>query len=354
MKQIFLFSLIVFSAACLSGQITIATNHLPNAGDTLVTRNAMFTSSVDMEETGEYHEWNFGFDVLEPLNLNPDVICYDVNNTPIAYQFLFNNPFDPAHNSDFALGVQQAGVAGVSFDNAFMYYKNHATKYTVTGMGAGINGIPLAAKMNEPDLLYKLPLNYGDEDSSHSVMNFDVPQLGSYGLDQYRWYVCDGWGTLHIWDESFEVLRVRSVVHAADSVFTGFINFGIHIPRPETITYEWLSTTYKEPILKVTTTAGVISQVQVADIYHPIAEVREVAGSKMAVYPNPADELLTIQIDSGTHTTIEVHDMTGRLVLSKIPTTLRSHLDVSSLDAGVYIISAHRDGRVLSKQFVKK
>ncbi len=333
-------------------QITITTNHLPDAGDTIVTRNAMFSDGVDLEATGPGHTWNFTFDELQPLNLNPDIICYDVDDTPVVYQFMFNNPFDAAHNSDFGVGVEEAGLATLSFENAYMYYQNSPTKYTITGMGATINGLPLAAHMNEPDLLYNLPLTFGSLDTSHTVMTFDIPQLGYYGLDQTRSYECDGWGTLNIWEQSFQVLRVRLVVNATDSIFTSFINMGIRLPRPETITYEWISQDYIEPILKVTTTEGVATQVQVADIYQPPTRVEETDGQALVIYPNPATDKILISSNGGGSATI--YDSNGRAVASSVLTRANSSVDVNELNSGIYTVVIRQGQTIRSGKFLKQ
>ncbi len=353
MRQILSLFLSLMSSFILA-QTVITTNHLPNAGDTIVTRNAAFVEDVDMEDTGADHVWNFGFDVLEPLNLNSEIVCYDVDDTPIVYQFMFNNPFDAAHNSDFGIGVQQAGVAGVSFENAYMYYQNNNTKYTITGMGASINGLPLAAHMNAPDLLYNLPLTFGSEDSSHTIMTFDVPQLGYYGLDQKRNYQCDGWGTINIWGQSFDVLRVKSVVNASDSIFTNFINIGMRIPRPETITYEWISTEHIESILKVTTTAGEITQVQVADIYQAPVSVEEKENLSVLIYPNPAMELLNISIANHFPAAIKVYDAHGRLVINEQLNKQSSTLNITTLSAGRYSLCVHQNNKTYTRSFIKE
>jgi len=349
----FLLFVLFCSAQHVFSQITITTNNLPDAGDTIITRNAAFTGEVDLEDTGANHVWSFDFDDLTPLNLNPGIICYEVDDIPFVFQFMFNNPFDADYNSDYGIGVEQASIATVTFENAYMYYQNNNQKYTNTGMSVSINGLPVASHMDDPDLIYRLPLTYDSADSSHSLMNFDVPQLGYYGLDQTRHYHCDGWGTLNIWEQSFDVLRVRSVVNGSDSIFTSFVNLGIRLPRPENITYEWISTEHIEPILKVTTTAGVVTQVQVADIYEPPTSVNEIANSKLSVYPNPANDLVFVNYAGDANTLIEIYDSQGRVVITEKWTAQFSQIDLSTLNSGIYTLRIQQNGKILSKNFVK-
>lgn len=352
MRLAFTFALVSF-VTIVQSQIIITTNHLPDAGDTLLTRNAMLLDDVDLEETGPNHTWNFGFDILEPLNMNGGIPCYNVDDTPIVYQFMFNNPFDPEYNSDFGIGVEQADIATVNFEDAYMYYQNSNTKYAITGMGATINGLPIASHMDDPDLIYRLPLVYGNADTTDSELSFEVPQLGYYGLEQTREYQCDGWGTLNIWDQSFDVLRVRSVVNASDSIFTSFINLGITLPRPETITYEWLSTEHIEPILKITTAGGFVTQVQTADIYEDPSSITEQQVFALEVYPNPAKNELYIVSSDNKVMSADIIDAQGRKVVST-KVSNRQPIDISALQAGVYSLILSDGNKTVTKTFIKE
>ncbi len=352
MKTIFTLSILLI-ALLTSAQISIVSANLPHANDVLITRNAQFIGTVDPEPTGANHTWTFTEATLQPLALNAGVTCYDVADTPLAYQFLFNNPFDPEHNSEYANGVQQASIGTISFENAFQYHKNSGNVFSVTGMGASINGIPLAAHMNAPDVLYNLPLTYETAGNSASIMSFDIPTVGYYGTDQTRSYVCDGWGTLNIWGQNFDVLRVRSVVNATDSVYTSLFGtgFGFALPRPESITYEWISTTHNVPILKVTKTGGVVSQVQTADINSPSA-VSENLNVKLQIYPNPCNDRLTIQ-GVKENTTVTIFSYDGKLISTSM-LQLNETIDITSLSAGIYFVTIMEGKQFNTVQLVKE
>jgi hypothetical protein len=337
MKKIFTLNFLFWSYL-LPSQITIQSSHLPDAGDTLITRNAQFLVNVDPELTGANYTWDFGFDVLQPTTLNAGNVCYDVNDTPLAYQFLFNNPFDPSHNSDFAQGVQQAAVGTLQFEDAYQYYKNGGNVYSITGLGSTINGIPLAAQMNDPDVVYNLPLTFGTSGSSVSSLEFDIPTIGFYGTDQTRTYACDGWGTLNIWDQTFSVIRVRSVVNATDSIYTELFGtgFGFAFPRPESITYEYLSTQYKVPVLKITATAGAISLVQTADIYEDPNNIDKHSKQSFGIYPNPCQNDIRI-IGLNEQGMASIYSCDGQLI-SQTLVRPDSMMDLSSLISGIYFL----------------
>lgn len=341
MKSIFTFCFSVVTIFSF-GQITILSAHLPNADDTLITRNANLLTNVDLELTGADYTWDFGFDVLQPQMLNAGIPCHDVNDTPFGSQIFFNNPFDPDHNSDFAIGVESFTVGTITFDNAYQYYKNSGNVYSITGMGLSISGIPLVGQNNDTDVLYDIPLHYQGNGSSASMMSFDIPDVGYYGVDQTRTYDCDGWGTLNIYDQNFQTLRVRSVVNATDSLFTtlfGNTGFGFSFPRPESITYEWLSTEYIVPILKITTAGGIVTQVQTADIYEEIIAVNETNKTSQHLFPNPCQNEIRINGLEGK-TDVTIYSSEGKLVYQSIVFP-GNELDVSALASGSYLVTMH-------------
>jgi hypothetical protein len=281
-------------ALCLSqwsaAQISIQHSHLPNDGDTLISRNATLTEGYDLEDTGPNHIWNFNTEVLQPLDLNPPTPCFTLSDLSFIDQAIFNNPFYPEYNSDFGLGFEQADLGFVTFENSYQVYKNSDDVYAVTGVLTSINSIPLIAQMNDRDIIYDIPLTFGTSGSSDSELQFEVPTLGFYGLDQTRNYICDGWGTINIWDQSFEVLRVRSVVNATDSVYAEFIGGGISFDRPESIIYEWISTEFIVPILRITTNGSLVTTIQTADIIDETRVIGQSEQPNFEVFPNPTTD----------------------------------------------------------------
>jgi len=354
MKTFFTISFLALSLIT-QAQITILSGHLPNAGDTMVTRNATLLSDVDLEATGANHTWDFGFDILQPDMLNAGIPCRDVNDTPFGSQIFFNNPFDPDHNSDFAIGVESFTVGTITLEDAYQYYKNSGNVYSVTGLGLSFSGIPVVAQNNDTDVLYDLPLNYDMNGASTSSLAFDIPGVGYYGVDQTRTYECDGWGTLNIYDQSFQTLRVRSVVNATDSLFTtlfGNTGFGFSFPRPESITYEWLSTEFIEPVLKITTAAGFVTQVQTADIYEEIISVNETQKTSQHLFPNPC--LNEIRIEGlETKTEITIYSQEGKMIKQTMVLPGNS-VDVSELASGSYLVTLRNGTNTRLEKLVKE
>ena len=72
--------------------------------------------------------------------------------------------------------------------------------------------------------------------------------------------------------------------------------------------------------------------VQPVDVYN---SVNEVEASTMTVYPNPATDFIMINTQDAV--SVEIFDMTGRLVL----TSTETKIDIRDMEAGVYFVRAN-------------
>ncbi len=89
-----------------------------------------------------------------------------------------------------------------------------------------------------------------------------------------------------------------------------------------------------------------------------IANVEENENESLAVYvyPNPADDELNILINSLPEgsTTIEFHDVAGRLMLSQEITSTNAIIDISSLKQGIYMYRIVNGDRVIARNRIVK
>lgn len=340
-------------SSVVMGQVQIVSNNLPQANDVLITRGAQLIDPlIDLEFTGPNQTWDFGFDVLQPLTNVTTTECTPVETTPILYQFLFNNPFDSQHNSDFAFGTDDISAGAFTFEDVYNYYQNNSTKYANTGIGSTINGIPVPAQFNPVDIIYHLPIDFGDQDSTHSELMIDLDTLGAYQLVQDRMNFCSGWGTLNIYDQTFPVLKMRTEIHATDSIYIGFIGFGQSFERPVALEYKWMTPALNVPVLQINANlingTPIVTSVATADIY---TGVNEESVSLVTVYPNPTENSLTLQGEGLIGRTYQVVGANGQLLLSG--QYLGRSIDVQALSTGVYYLLINREGKIQSIPFVK-
>jgi len=80
------------------------------------------------------------------------------------------------------------------------------------------------------------------------------------------------------------------------------------------------------------------------------------ANADMTVYPNPANERITVNLSSFTdeNVNIEVFNMLGTKVLQHQVQGEQIDMDIHSLPAGVYIVRCTNMDKVITKRFVKQ
>ncbi len=348
----FVLALLCLSTFSAGAQITINSSHLPNAGDILYRRNATLLSEVDLEATGENYTWNFGDDVIQLGPLDNGTTCNDISNTSLFNQLYFNNPFNPQYDSDFGLGFTLIDLGFIIIEDAFQVYKNSGNVYAITGVVATLTEVPISAIYDERDIIYNLPLTYPASGTSHSLLELEIPTIGSFATDQTRTYECDGWGVLNIAGQSFDVLRVKSHLIGYDTLTTyvGPFPFGFQIPKDIT-TYQWLSTDFSVPVLEITST-DVLGQAQItastADIGVGVSESRN---DSWSVYPVPTENELMVPA-AFVNSTYTIFNSSGQLM--KQGTLEHTNIDVSQLPSGVYILQISDDAQIQQARFVRR
>jgi hypothetical protein len=66
--------------------------------------------------------------------------------------------------------------------------------------------------------------------------------------------------------------------------------------------------------------------------------------SQLSIYPNPAHDILNVEVDPMLHTNITVYDLTGKAVLDSRVDGSVKQLDISHLQNGVYFVKAYGEG----------
>lgn len=315
-------------------QITIGPADMPSAGDTMAFHTAT-SIGLDPEITGTNHTWNAS-DLL-PMG-DEEQIAVPVNATPLLYQFYFNNPIlYPDHNADFAIAGTDLDVQLLSITDTYDYFKNDASGYRNVGFGAMVNGLPASVRRIPVDRIHVFPLQFGDVDSSFSAWETTVPGMFSFFQEQWRYNEVDGWGTLILPADTFEVLRVRSVLARHDSIFVDQFGMGFGFDEPGTIEYRWIAAGMDRPVLMITSIAGtptLIEYFQEADISTSIEEAHENA---IMIWPNPVHS--TLNFNGHLHEgNFSIHDAQGRLLIEG-RTAGKGSIDVSALPPGIYSVA---------------
>ncbi|MBN1340141.1 MAG: T9SS type A sorting domain-containing protein [Bacteroidales bacterium] len=354
MNRLFLIAPAFFFVAALNAQITVTSADMPQAGDTLRKSSSLNFAMYDFSVTGQDFTWDYSGFI--PVSQSVDTFV-SVSSTPWLYQLVFLG------SANLARPLQDFDqIPGFQVTDAFEYYNNVSSGFSMAGYGVTLNGIPFPNKFDTPDYIYRFPLNYGNVDSSFSEYDIAFPGLGYVGGWKKRVNYADGWGTLITPYGSFETVRVKSAIRQYDSVFIDSLGMGFPLFR-EYNEYKWLGHDFGVPLLEVVDEALNPIVTYIDSVRSLITDVsRQAVNEKgLRVYPNPATETFIVEADFPQNQgflEIALNDYKGvrRAILYSGPCgtkLLKSfRLNDPALTKGLYFISVRYDRGVLYRKLL--
>jgi hypothetical protein len=72
------------------------------------------------------------------------------------------------------------------------------------------------------------------------------------------------------------------------------------------------------------------------------------------IYPNPSDDLINIEVGEKHHATIEIYNVSGRLVYSKELNSKVEKIDLSGFSRGMYLVKVSQEQDVKVGKVVVK
>lgn len=329
-------------------QVTIESFDLPQPGKSYIRSNSTATN-LDLTQTGPNQIWDF----RDLVRSSRDTIIFqDVSQTPLFYQIMFNNPLNPPYKASEARKSPDVNIGGfLDLSNNYLFSQNSANTWNEIGIGTTIMGAPIPTQYSDIKTKLNLPLNYNDANSDNYAYLIQVPTFGTIGQSGTLNYVVDGWGILKTPGGTFNVLRVKTDIIKADTVYVNLIGIGTSIPSMET-TYEWYTQNEGYPVLSVATQLGTITSVQFADDLTTSITQQNFVIEKNSIYPNPVKGLLHLRL-TGDDLKITILDISGKVVMQ--PDQLSPKvLDMSPLPKGIYFIKYTNSHTNEVQQFVKQ
>ncbi len=97
---------------------------------------------------------------------------------------------------------------------------------------------------------------------------------------------------------------------------------------------------------------------QLSDVYYylenPATEVEDELEPQISIYPNPSNDYITISgMQESNNLLIEINDLRGRKLCSKVVTGVEATISLSDIAAGVYIVKVLDEGKVQTLQLMK-
>ena len=239
MKKIYILSVLVYLSLSSYSQITITKNDMPTFRDT--ARCSTTNTILNFTNTGPNYTWDFSSLVITGQGVDTFKSAFLIN--PI-FGLLFGI-------TDFGVpSTNKINFAQLNLTSVYDFYKTTSSYHEVNGIGATYNNIPLPTTYSIPDKVYQFPLTYGRTDVSPYDVNINIPSLGGVHQVGTRTNTVDGWGTVITPFDTFQCLRVKSVLSEVDSINITAVGLSIGIPVP-TVTYKWLANGVKIPVMEV-------------------------------------------------------------------------------------------------------
>lgn len=349
-----IFCCLMLMISMLQAQIVIDSTDMPFPGDIINISTGLNIDFIDYTETGEDFTWDF----LDLMSLNQTVDTFvSPSQTPFAYQFFFLGRTNLAYQY-----VQDLPIPDFEFSDVFYFYKNSQLRYDNVGYAASLNGFPLPFVFTTPDVLYKFPLEYGDQDSSVSGVVYNLPDVAYLLLDRKRINKVDGWGTLKTPFGTFEVLRMTSEVTEYDSIYIDSLEMGVPVNR-NYIEYKWLAKGQKIPVLKITSDLNGLLVTYTDSIRINYDHINEnlIKNKSIVVYPNPADNHVFVEFNMAKPGSLDLSlcDLSGKSWYQETATGLRSgffrkkiSFQDASLNSGTYLLIIKSSKEVYTRKIV--
>ncbi|MCF8304400.1 MAG: T9SS type A sorting domain-containing protein, partial [Bacteroidales bacterium] len=88
--------------------------------------------------------------------------------------------------------------------------------------------------------------------------------------------------------------------------------------------------------------------------YVVVTNLPERHPANIAIYPNPAKEVLIIDLKSRQHGYLKLLDLAGKEVMNQAMDGIKTELDISRLPAGIYYLQVQTGEAILNKKIIKE
>ncbi len=359
MKKTYALSVLSFFVTLSFAQITIGQGDMPNANDTIRVSMTGSIAPNNVDSTGANYNWDYS--MLVPAMQNVEKFKSPLNT---AYPFPFSVT---ASYGQYVYTPDSIPFLGnVTPTDVWNFFKKSSSQYKQVGIGETVMSLPVPITFSSADVVYRFPMQYGNQDSSVASYSFSIPNLFTYGQTIKRWNVVDGWGTLKTPFGIFNTLRVKSTLAVTDTMYLDTLGFGFSIPRPLAYEYKWLATAKKIPVLQVDATNvfgnPVVNNVIYQDSIRPVAQlgISEVMNAAdVSLFPNPASSsvLLQYKLALAADISFDIYTLTGQRIRSfrngrQGSGTHVQFVDVSGLSLGIYFFRLGAGDRFITKKLV--
>jgi hypothetical protein len=338
MKKTLLLSILGLCAFGADAQITLTSADI--ATPTKVIYQAQDTMpAVSIGGSGASQTWN-----MTALN----------THTVDTLTFL---PYSAAPNPKFS----SANIAvKFGWQNSYAYLNNSSSSATILGSSGVVdlgNGPTQIDQVNTPgEILANWPATYLSSFSStystKSKYYFGIDPGFGVVVDSVRTHGrvvknanYDAWGTITTPLGSYSSLRSKETIVRRDSTDVFIAMLGgwqnnISTSADSSANYTWWSNGIGFPLVEVRMDSVGISNVSwLLSLPMTVGVNEYTSATEVNVYPNPAKDMINFEVDANVASSIQIYDITGRVIETIRITVDRSVINTSGYANGSYTYS---------------
>lgn len=346
---ILVLSISVFTQA----QITITEWDIVDATDQVV-QNSDTLPTIPFPASGTNMSWD-----MTALNM------HDQSNLSFGAPGWFNNgSFYP----NATLGASDGG----GFE---LFFSKSSSSFGIVGFAGdflGLGGGDMQIHMNPADEIIRFPANYNDSYSTSSMSTLSIPgSLIPPGIlpvtpdsivnktYTFKDVSIDGWGELTTPLGTFPVLRQYSQNIEVDSTYAYVFGFAQLVDNGLDTTY---SITFfsndqstRFPLAEVQLDSTAVNIVAVDWLNSSVTtSLLENSEFPLELYPNPAVETITLNIEFEGKAKLEIYNLAGKKVYST-SVSANETINIGALNSGAYqCILKTNDSVLYSTKLIKK
>ena len=321
-------SVFIFSQA--SGQITITLDDLVNVGDTVNIADVDdVPPGFDPGPPGASQHWDFSGFIMDT---NYYLYFVDPASTPFAASFPTSNMV----------------IEGL-MDSAYIYTTRNSFVYQIDGL-AGTYDIfeNVVAPFEPPEIMFSFPLNYLDSMQQTIVVDVTIASPEP-PADSLRLKVVseiddkvDAWGTLTTPVSTYDVLRIREVRIATDSVWIKLLGIWMYVESSTEVTlkYTYMANDLGIQVAEIEsdTSGNNYNNISYLLAEDPIFVKEEEMAIDLRVFPNPASSVMNLAWDERHSGNFMLMDVQGKIVLERtFENTSDIRINTSALPQGFYL-----------------
>lgn len=268
-------------------------------------------------------------------------------------------PYSSAPNSNFSTANLIMKIGNMV--PAYVYAINSASSLTILGYNAML-GASTVTPVNTPaETVMNFPTTYNST-FTNNYKTYQKFYFGQLGVDSVRQntsikktVLADAWGNLTTPYGTYPVLRAKEtkITHdTLDGLIAGTWYNAIVTTADSTTSYIWWAKTIGFPLVKaVKDSSNAVVSVEWLSGISAVGISEHITPEGINVYPNPAQNEIHFTINTSKEAkSIQVFDLTGRMIHEHPVKNDRSTINTSHFADGVYIYSILGEENVILDQ----